>query len=114
MAPEVYEDYEKYSEKSDVWSLGCVMAFYLNKGRHVFYTPEDVQSYGGQEHIVDDDSFEEYSEDLLELVFKMLNSDADERPTAKDVFEETVENINFDCKDWQAYVWFRNSSVCNT
>lgn len=90
MAPEVYEDYETYSEKSDVWSLGCVMAFYLNKGRHLFYTPEDVQSYGGHEHILDDEAFDEYTHGLLELVFRMLNPDADERPTAKEVHEETM------------------------
>eukprot|EP00092_Neocalanus_flemingeri_P023158 GFUD01025111.1.p1 GENE.GFUD01025111.1~~GFUD01025111.1.p1 ORF type:complete len:146 (-),score=25.84 GFUD01025111.1:320-757(-) len=44
MAPEVYADYERYSAASDVWSLGCVMAFFMNNGRHVFYTQEDVQS----------------------------------------------------------------------
>ena len=32
MAPEVYTDYSTFSEWSDVRSLGCVMAFYLNKG----------------------------------------------------------------------------------
>ena len=89
MAPEVYEDYETYFEKSDIWSLGCVMAFYLNKGRHVFYTPEDVQSYGGHEQIIDDEALEEYSADLLELVFKMVNPDAYERPTAEEVQYET-------------------------
>ena len=89
MAPEVYEDYEVYSEDSDVWSLGLVIAFYINAGRHVFYTQEDVQSYRGQEDVVDDDAFEKYSGDLLELVFRMMNPDAEERPTAEKVYEET-------------------------
>eukprot|EP00092_Neocalanus_flemingeri_P064939 GFUD01078885.1.p1 GENE.GFUD01078885.1~~GFUD01078885.1.p1 ORF type:complete len:275 (-),score=49.33 GFUD01078885.1:169-993(-) len=89
MAPEVYDDYEKFSAASDVWSLGCVIAFRINKGRHVFYTQEDVQSYAGQEHVVDDDSYEDYSQDLLQLVFRMLSADDDERPTAKDVQKET-------------------------
>ena len=69
MAPEVYDDYEQYSEKSDVWSLGCLMAFRLN--RHVFWTIEEVQAYGGQEYILDEDVYEEYSSDLVELVLKM-------------------------------------------
>eukprot|EP00092_Neocalanus_flemingeri_P108893 GFUD01139878.1.p1 GENE.GFUD01139878.1~~GFUD01139878.1.p1 ORF type:complete len:275 (-),score=45.94 GFUD01139878.1:293-1117(-) len=89
MAPEVYDDYERYSAASDVWSLGCVIAFYINKGRHVFYTPEDVQSFAGEEHIVDDDSYGEYSQDLLQLVFSMLSPDEDERPTAHYVYQET-------------------------
>ena len=88
MAPEVYDDYEMYSDKSDVWSLGCVMLFYLNSGRHVFYTPEEVQSYHGQESVMDDDAFDKYSGSLLELVFQMISS-AEERPTAKEVSKET-------------------------
>ena len=90
MAPEVYEDYEIYSEKSFVWSLGCVMAFYLNCGRHVFFTAEDVNSYIGQGFIIDFVMFEKYSADLLELVFKMINPDEDEILTAKEVHEETT------------------------
>eukprot|EP00092_Neocalanus_flemingeri_P064942 GFUD01078888.1.p1 GENE.GFUD01078888.1~~GFUD01078888.1.p1 ORF type:complete len:275 (-),score=47.87 GFUD01078888.1:154-978(-) len=89
MAPEVYDDYEQFSAASDVWSLGCVMAFRINKGRHVFYTQEDVQSYAGQDHVIDDDSYEDYSQDLLQLVFSMLSPDDDERPNAKDVQQET-------------------------
>eukprot|EP00092_Neocalanus_flemingeri_P054996 GFUD01064873.1.p1 GENE.GFUD01064873.1~~GFUD01064873.1.p1 ORF type:complete len:208 (-),score=35.64 GFUD01064873.1:271-894(-) len=88
MAPEVYADYERYSAASDVWSLGCVIAFYLNR-RHVFYTPEDVQSYAGQDYVVDDDLYEEYSQDLLQLLFRMLSPDDDERPTAHYVYQET-------------------------
>jgi serine/threonine protein kinase len=92
MAPEVYEDYEKYSEKSDVWSLGCLVAFHLNKGRHVFYTIYEVQAYGGQEYIIDNIVFEEYSGDLIELVLKMTKPNSDERPTAADVLKETRLN----------------------
>ena len=90
MAPEVYEDYETYSEKSDIWSLGLVMAFYINNGRHVFYTPEEIEYYTGHEDILDEHVFEEYSQDLLLLVFRMLHPDPNLRPTAFEVKSETL------------------------
>jgi len=89
MAPEVYENYETFSEKSDIWSLGCVMAFYLNKGRHIFFTQEEVEYYGGREDILDNDVFEEYSQDLIELVFEMLSPDCSGRPSAREINSET-------------------------
>ena len=66
------------------------MAFYLNRGRNVVFTAEDFQSYGGQGSILDFGTFEKYSTDLLELVFKMVNPYEDGRLTAKDLHEETT------------------------
>lgn len=89
MAPEVYTDYETYSDKSDIWSLGCVLAFYINKGRHVFYSYQEIQYYGGDQDILNEDVYENYSQGLVELIFRMISPDPDERPTAREVNAET-------------------------
>ena len=57
------------------------------QGRHVFYTAEEVEYYGGQEYIFDDEVYEIYSQDLLELVFKMVDPDVSERPSANDLID---------------------------
>merc|ERR1719432_463771 len=36
LGPEVLRDFETYSAASDIWSLGCVIAYYMRKGKHVF------------------------------------------------------------------------------
>ena len=36
MAPEVWKDYTSYSFGADLWSLGCVLVFRCNNGRHLF------------------------------------------------------------------------------
>ena len=51
-----------------------------------------MQAYGGQEYILDEDVYEEYSSDLVELVLKMTKPNNFERPTAADVNEETRLN----------------------
>ena len=62
MAPEVYDDYES----------GKTCVFYCRR------------------YILDDGTFVEYSTDLLELIFKMVNPYEDDRLTAKEVHKETT------------------------
>ena len=37
MAPEVGSKHLKYSYGADIFSLGCILAFYCNRGKHLFY-----------------------------------------------------------------------------
>ena len=37
MAPEVTSKHLKYSYGADIFSLGCIMVFYCNRGKHLFY-----------------------------------------------------------------------------
>ena len=47
MAPEVWENYTRYTFSADIWSLGCIMAFQCNKGKHLIQgcrtMPEMIQ-----------------------------------------------------------------------
>ena len=47
MAPEVIWHYANYTGASDMWSLGCVIAFVMNKGRPLFESKTDVLRYSG-------------------------------------------------------------------
>ena len=47
MAPEVLRHYKNYTGASDMWSLGCVIAFVMNKGRPLFECKGDVLRYSG-------------------------------------------------------------------
>ena len=88
MSPEVLRDFETYSAASDMWSLGCVIAFYMRKGKHVFYSIEDVVHYRADmadAMIFDEESTAVYSPDLVVLVCRLTLPNPGERPTADDV-----------------------------
>ena len=48
MGPEVIRNFENYTAASDVWSLGCVVAFYMKIGKHVFNCNNDVLNYNSE------------------------------------------------------------------
>lgn len=88
MGPEVLRDFERYSAASDIWSLGCVIAFYMRNGKHVFNCNDDVLFY--QPRMADDMIFNEestnnYSSTLVHLVCSMIQTNPGKRPTAKQV-----------------------------
>jgi len=92
MAPEVWRDYRDYSDKSDVWALGCLMAFSLN-GQHLFYQDVEVLRYSGGE-ILDKKVCKKwrYSNDLITVIQRMVSPLEKARQTAKEVEEETYKN----------------------
>jgi serine/threonine protein kinase len=88
LSPEVYEDFETYSAGADMWSLGCVIAFYMRQGRHVFQSKEEVTSYRAghaSERIFDTANLGQYSGELLELVYSLVQVTTEERPAAEEV-----------------------------
>ena len=75
MGPEVLRDFETYSPASDVWSMGCVIAFYMRKGKHVFNCNDDVLYYKPSmagDMIFNEESINNYSSDLVQLVCSMI------------------------------------------
>jgi len=89
MAPEVWRDYRNYSDKSDVWALGCVIAFSINR-RHVFYQDVEVLQYNGGK-ILDTQVCRKwgYSDDVIALIQRMVSPLEKARQTAKEVVDET-------------------------
>ena len=75
MGPEVLQDFETYSTASDVWSLGCVIAFCMRDGEHVFNCNDDVLYYEpgmASDMIFTDEWYDNYSPELIQLVFSMI------------------------------------------
>ena len=75
MGPEVLRDFETYSASSDVWSLGCVIAFCMRKGKHVFNCNDDVLYYKpsmASDMIFNEESTNNYSSALIQLVCSMI------------------------------------------
>ena len=75
MGPEVLRDFETYSAASDVWSLGCVIAFFMRNGKHVFNSNEDVLYYKprmASDMIFDEERTNNYSSTLVQLVCSMI------------------------------------------
>ena len=75
MGPEVIRNFENYTAASDVWSLGCVVAFYMKIGKHVFNCNDDVLNYNSEEAtgaIFDQESKDSYSQDLTHPVKTMI------------------------------------------
>ena len=75
IGPEVLNDFESYSAASDIWSLGCVTAFYMRGGRHVFNCKDDVlrfQPDSSGNVIFDKEETNFYSTSLVKMVLSML------------------------------------------
>jgi len=84
---------EPYSYKADIWSLGVtfyqLMTFKVPYDGHSFPSIINKITDGGYEKINQDD----YSEDLINLVYKMMDSDPNNRPKASDILNmEFIKN----------------------
>ena len=79
---------ERYSTPADMWSLGAVMSFYCNK-EHLFTSFPSIVKWKGGKSSLDSGK---YSLDLRQLVADLLSPDPKNRPTAKNVHEETYKN----------------------
>ncbi|CAE8592682.1 unnamed protein product, partial [Polarella glacialis] len=82
MSPEVCKG-EPYREKSDMWSMGCVL-YEMCVLRHAF----ESQSLLGLVYCIVSEHYDpipadNYGPDLAELVAKLLAKSADERPSAE-------------------------------
>jgi len=90
MAPEVTSNWRKYSFGADIFSLGCILAFYANQGKHLFYSQDEINKWQGIMDEANNEVMEpgRHSADLVEIVGKMLRVEQSERPTAKDIRQQ--------------------------
>jgi len=93
MAPEVTSNWRKYSFGADIFSLGCILAFYANQGKHLFYSQEEINKWQGIMDEVNDVVMEpgRHSADLVEIVGKMLRLEQKERPSAKEIMQQCTQ-----------------------
>ena len=70
MSPEVLHNFENYSAASDMWSLGCVIAFVMRMGKHVFTCNEEVVNYQPGMEIFCEGT--PYSTDLQEVISSLM------------------------------------------
>ncbi len=85
MSPEVCQN-SPYTQRSDVWSLGCVL-YELCTLKHAF----SADNLLGLVYKIVQDKYEPipacYSIDLQELIHKLLNKDPQSRPTVAQVLQ---------------------------
>ena len=74
LSPEVLNDLDSYSAASDIWSLGCVTAFYMRGGKHVFKNKDDVLNLKSDscENVVFSNDEARFFSSLVQLVLTML------------------------------------------
>ena len=93
MAPEVTSNWRKYSFGADIFSLGCILAFYANQGKHLFYSQDEINNWQG---VMDEKNNEvmepgRHSADLVEIVGQMLRVEQKERPSAKEILQQCTK-----------------------
>ena len=81
-----------FSHKSDIWSLGAVLHFACTH-MHTFRSPDnDIESieHNIKKKTIDPLPNELYSAELDALINWMLEKNPNDRPTAKQIFEEII------------------------
>jgi len=96
MAPEVWVNYKGYTFSADIWSLGCIMVFYCNRGKHLFTVTRADMAIGMAQKMskwkgLPQGTIQEYSIDLVGLVGRMIHPDHHQRPSAKEISAECTD-----------------------
>ena len=85
----MWVNYKGYTFSADIFSLGCIMAFQCNKGKHLFSMartiPELVQK---MQRGLPQGAIRGYSSELVGLVGRMIHPDHHQRPSAKEILAE--------------------------
>ena len=104
----------RYDMAIDMWSFGCIMAFYLNKGKHLFQVtsiPEMIQkmrSWVG----LPPGTIKGFSRDLVALIERMLHPNPKKRPSAKQIRAETrTHRDKFDKDFKEQFIWFSREEL---
>ncbi|KAK2194294.1 hypothetical protein NP493_116g01001 [Ridgeia piscesae] len=88
MSPELIKG-ERYNQKSDIWSLGCVLYELLSLTK-VFDATNPLRLASEIVHSQFDEVSPKYSSNIRTLVNNMLDKDASNRPSADDILQHTI------------------------
>ena len=81
MSPEIFR-YQKYGISTDIWSLGAVISFVCNKGKHLFTSKSDVMEWDGSKNPIDEKKYSRY---ICILLTNIMNPMEKDRPTANGI-----------------------------
>ena len=85
MAPEVLRGNDPHiSTSADMWSLGAVLTFAANDGKHLFRTEQDVFQWRGEKSPMQ----RQFKYPLDDLVLSLLSVDKHRRPSAKQLIQD--------------------------
>ena len=85
LAPEVLRESGHVTTSADMWSLGAVLTYIANDGKHLFRTEIDVFRWrGGRSPIKRDFKHAEFHD----LVKSLLSVDKHQRPSADEVLRD--------------------------
>jgi hypothetical protein len=80
---QVLSRWKKYSYGADIFSFGCIVAFYINRGQHLFNSDTQIQRWVGLEE--EEALRPGYSGELTGLVAGALQPGHRKRPSARDI-----------------------------
>jgi serine/threonine protein kinase len=83
---QVLRVFENYSFPADIWSLGALIAFFCN-AKHLFTSVEEVFGWTKKNPLPG-----HYSQDLKDLVARLLDPASSGRPMAAEIWSETKKN----------------------
>lgn len=95
MSPEIIEG-KKYSNKSDIWALGCVVYELCTLSRVFDATNQLKLACRISLCEVLPIDRDEYSNDLKALIKRILSKEAEDRPSAKEILNETIFRSRID------------------
>ena len=85
----MWDNYKGYTFSADIFSLGCIIAFECNRGKHLFSMartiPELVQK---MQRGLPQGAIRGYSSELVGLVGRTIHPDHHQRPTSREIWAE--------------------------
>ena len=89
MSPEIFRD-QKYGISTDIWSLGVVISFICNQGKHLFTSKDDVMKWDGSKNPIDEKKYSTY---LCKLIHNMMDPLEGNRLTANRIVKYATHLI---------------------
>jgi len=87
-SPEIWED-KPYSFKSDIWSIGCIL-YQMAALKMPFQGKSIKEVYHNLKNVNIPPLPENYSDDLMIMIKKLLKLDPEERPSTKEILDDEI------------------------
>lgn len=92
LSPEMIQGKE-YNTKTDIWSLGCLIYFILSKGKHLFSESIQLSLFYNITNCTHESlKMEKYSDEINELLNKLICKEEEKRLNIEEVIEEMKRN----------------------